>query len=205
VATTISYRLSGETPFPAQIHDCKAAVRYLRANAAELGIDTDRIGAIGLSAGGHLTALLATSNDISELEGNGGNPDFSSTIQAAIPMGAQSNLMSERIREVSKTRDIYHQFLGGSQDDYKATYQLASPLTHLDKNDPPQWFITGGEDDPSTHAETFRKKMKQLKIDSGLTVIDGAPHGFIGKQAFFDQAVQTATTFFKDTLKQPTP
>ena len=64
VAATISYRLSGEAQFPAQIHDCKAAVRFLRANANEYGIDSDRIGAIGLSAGGHLVALLATSNGV---------------------------------------------------------------------------------------------------------------------------------------------
>ena len=71
VAATISYRLSGESPFPAQIHDCKAAVRFLRANASEYGINPDKIGAIGLSAGGHLTALLATSGGIKELEGKG--------------------------------------------------------------------------------------------------------------------------------------
>ena len=81
---SISYRLSQEAIFPAQIHDCKAAVRWLRANAAKYALNTDRIVAWGGSAGGHLVALLATSGGVKELEGDLGNPDQSSRIQGAI-------------------------------------------------------------------------------------------------------------------------
>ena len=84
VAVTISYRLSGEAVFPAAIMDCKAAVRFLRAHAQTLGINPEKIGAIGSSAGGHLAALLATSNGAEELEGNGGYAAFSSQIQAVV-------------------------------------------------------------------------------------------------------------------------
>ena len=80
-------------------------MRYLRAHAREFGIDADYIGAIGLSAGGHLTALLATSGGVEELEGSGGNSKFSSTIQSALPLGAQTDLESERVRDVSKSED----------------------------------------------------------------------------------------------------
>lgn len=201
VAATISYRLSGEAPFPAQIHDCKAAVRFLRANAEEYGIDSKHIGAIGLSAGGHLTALLATSNGATELEGNGGNADVSSAIQAAVPMGAQTDLMSDRTREVSKTKEIWQQFLSGTQEEQPGTYRLASPLHHLDRQDPPCWFITGETDDPSTHADKFRRRMMELEIESHLTVINDAPHPFPGKQMWFDEMVNTAAEFFQRTLK----
>ncbi|PHS18449.1 MAG: N-acetylgalactosamine-6-sulfatase [Blastopirellula sp.] len=201
VAATISYRLSGEAQFPAQIQDCKAAVRFLRANAKEFGIDTENIGAIGLSAGGHLVALLGTSNDVKELEGNGGNASFSSTIQAAVPMGAQTDLQSERTREVSSTRDIWQQFLGGSQEEQPATYRLASPLYHLDKNDPPYWFFSGEHDDPSTHADKFRQRMKELGVQSDLTVIKDAPHPFLGKQVWFDEMLKQADAFFTKHLK----
>lgn len=201
VAATISYRLSGEAQFPAQVQDCKAAVRFLRAQAQEYGIDSRNIGAIGLSAGGHLTALLATANGVKELEGNGGNADFSSTIQAAVPMGAQTDFLSERTREVSKTKEIWQQFLGGSQEEQPATYRLASPLHHLDKNDPPVWFITGENDDPSTRADAFRKRMKQLGIESDVTVIKAAPHPFLGKQVWFDETIETADKFFAKHLK----
>lgn len=204
VAATISYRLSGETPFPAQIHDCKAAVRFLRANAAEFGIDKAEIGAIGLSAGGHLTALLATSGGVDELEGEGGNADFSSAIQAAVPMGAQTDFLSGRTRDISKAEDrgkIWRQFLGGPQEDRIETYRLASPLHHLDENDPPVWLITGETDDPSTRADDFRQQLDELGIESGLTVIEDAPHAFIGKQIWFDQMVETAAEFFRRALE----
>ena len=204
VAATISYRLSGEAKFPAQIHDCKAAVRFLRAHADEYGIDADHIGAIGLSAGGHLTALLATSGGVAELEGNGGSPGSSSVIQAAVPMGAQTDFLSERTQEVSAAEPkgvIWQQFLGGTQQERPAVYKAASPLTHLDAGDPPCWFIAGEHDDASTHADVFREKMKQHGISSGLTVIKDAPHGFIGKQIWFDQMVERADRFFEDSFK----
>jgi pectinesterase len=206
VAATISYRLSGEAPFPAAIHDCKAAVRFLRANAKEYGIDTAHIGAIGLSAGGHLTALLATSGGERELEGEGGNAKFSSEIQAAVPMGAQTDLQSQRTREISMMEErgqIWRQFLGGAQEDRPATYRLASPLHHLDKNDPPCWFISGETDDPSTHADQFRQRMEELGTQVDLTVIKDAPHPFLGKQVWFDEMIEVADAFFGRTLKHP--
>ena len=204
VAATISYRLSGEAKFPAQIHDCKAAVRFLRAHAVEYGIDADHIGAIGLSAGGHLTALLATSGGVADLEGNGGSAGSSSLIQAAIPMGAQTDFLSERTREVSAAEPkgvIWQQFLGGTQQERPAVYKAASPLTYLDAGDPPCWFIAGEHDDASTHADAFREQMKQHGISSGLTVINDAPHGFIGKQIWFDQMVERADQFFRDSFR----
>jgi arylsulfatase A len=202
VAATISYRLSGEAPFPAAIQDCKAAVRFLRANAKEFGIEADKIGAIGLSAGGHLTALLATSHGVRELEGKGGNSEFSSEIQAAVPMGAQTDLTSDRTREVSKERLIWKQFLNGSQEEQPESYRLASPLHHLDKNDPPCWFITGEKDDESTRAEKIRKRMQELGVRSGLSVIEGAPHGFSVKQVWFDQMIEATDHFFTRVLKR---
>ena len=203
VSATISYRLSGEAPFPAAIHDCKAAVRFLRANADELGIDEEHIGAIGLSAGGHLTALLATSGGVPELEGKGGNVEFRSTIQAAVPMGAQSHLMSLRNREVSASQargGIWKDFLSGSQAENPAAYKLASPLEHLDASDPPCWYITGEMDDESTRAEEFRHKAKLLGISVGMTVVDSAPHPFLGKQIWFDQMVERSDRFFREHL-----
>jgi acetyl esterase/lipase len=86
VTVSISYRFSQEAIFPAQIHDVKAAIRFLRANAARWGIDPDRIGIWGHSAGGHLAALAAVSAGAPELEGEGGNPGVSSAVQAAVPM-----------------------------------------------------------------------------------------------------------------------
>ncbi len=204
VAATISYRLSGEAPFPAAIHDCKAAVRFLRANAKEYGVDPDKIGAIGLSAGGHLTALLATSAGVPELEGEGGNGEFSSAIQAAVPMGAQTDFLSPRTKEISAIEargQIWRQFLGGSLVEQPETYRLASPLAHLDTTDPPSWFITGETDDPSTHADDFRRRLEEFGISSGITTIEGAPHPFLSKQVWFDHMLNAADAFFRSTFE----
>ena len=202
VTASIDYRLSGEAPFPVHIHDCKASVRFLRANAQKYGIDPARIGATGSSAGGHLAALLATSAGIRELEGDGGNANVSSAIQAAVPMCGQTDFLSERNREISRDRDIWKEFLGGSQEEQPETYRLASPLVHVDKTDPPCWIIAGELDDPSTHADKLRQHLTEFGTESGMTVIQDAPHGFLSKQLWFDQAIDAADIFFKKTLKQ---
>jgi arylsulfatase A len=204
VTANISYRLSGEAPFPAAIHDCKAAVRFLRAHASEYGIEASQIGAIGLSAGGHLTALLAASGDDLELEGAGGHADWSSAIQAAIPMGAQTDLLSQRVSEVSSDEErgkIWKQFLGGTQAEKIDHYRLASPLHHLDAVDPPCWLIAGQKDHPSTRAVEFRQRLDDLGIQTGVTVISEAPHAFMGKQIWFNEMIQTAVQFFDQQLK----
>jgi len=203
VTVSISYRLSGEAPFPAQIHDAKAAVRWLRANADKWGINPEAIGATGLSAGGHLTALLATSAGVAALEGTGGHAAFSSRIQAAAPMGAQSDLETERIRlrSLDPKITIFRQFLGGSQTEVPETYRLASPRHHLSKDDPPLLFLTGELDDPSTRAKDLRKEYETLGIAASHHVIADAPHPFLVKQPFFDTAVDRLERFFAQHLR----
>ena len=207
VAATISYRLSGEAKFPAAIQDCKAAVRFLRANASQYGINAKAIGVTGLSAGGHLAALLTTSGGVKELEGDGGHADQSSTVQAGIAMGAQSDLESARIGELSSKPDdpFYRTFLGDSQAKVPQTYALASPRHHLDKADPPLLFMTGELDDPSTHADDARADLAKLSIPTGLEVIPQAPHAFLGQQKAFDVCVNACVEFFTKHLKNITP
>lgn len=210
VAATLSYRLSGEAAFPAAIHDCKAAIRFLRANAAEYGIDPDRMGATGLSAGGHLAALLATSGGVASLEGDGGHGQHDSRIQAAVPMGAQSDFS---IHEANIERsdpdpdgakpNIWVQFLGGKPSEVPERWQLASPLHHLDADDPPMMFLSGENDRDSTKAKKFRARMDQLGIPQGYRPIPNAPHAFLGRQIHFDQAIEQTVHWFDTFLKIP--
>lgn len=203
VAVTISYRLSGEAKFPAAIQDCKAAVRWLRANSSRYGVDPARIGVTGLSAGGHLAALLATSGGVAQLEGTGGNPEASSAVQACVAMGAQSDLESPRIRSLSAPANgpFYRPFLGGSLEEIPQIYALASPRHHLDKADPPLLFMAGERDDPSTHADETRVDLDKLGIATGLMLIPNAPHAFLGQQASFDAGVDGCAAFFGKHLK----
>ncbi|MCM8540135.1 MAG: sulfatase-like hydrolase/transferase [Lentisphaeraceae bacterium] len=201
VAVSVEYRLSGEAKFPANIRDCKAAVRWLRANAARYNIDKDKIAATGSSAGGHLAALLATSGGVKELEGQGGNADFSSSINVAVPMGAQTDFLSKRIIDISESKEIYQAFLGGPYSTHSENYKKASPLTYLDAHDPPILFISGETDDPSTRAVKFRSKMKQLNIPSNYRMIRGAPHSFLKSKSWFEDAFRSSLNFFRIHLK----
>lgn len=202
VAATISYRLSGEAKFPAAIQDCKAAVRFLRANAATFGIDAGAIGVTGLSAGGHLAALLTTSGGVKELEGDGGHAEVSSAVQAGIAMGAQSDLQNARIAELSARPDdpFYRTFLGASQAENPQVYALASPRHHLDKSDPPLLFMSGELDDASTHADAARADLEKLGIATGLLLLPQAPHAFLGRQPAFDACVEASDAFFRKHL-----
>ena len=204
VTATISYRLSGEAKFPAAIEDCKAAIRFLRANADRLGIRSDAIGVTGLSAGGHLAALLSTSSGVKELEGSGGHAQQSSRVQACMAMGAQSDLQSERIRALSRQPQdpFYRPFLGGNALNIPAVYALASPRHHLDQGDPPLAFMAGDGDHESTHAKETRRDLMALGIATSLTLIPQAPHSFLGGQRAFDVCVTACDDFFTLHLKQ---
>jgi len=208
VTVAITYRLSGEAGFPAAIQDCKAAVRWLRANASQYGVDPESIGATGLSAGGHLAALLATSGDVTAFEGDGGNADQSSRIQACYAMGAQSDFNAEPIQRVRRDMkvaegkpNIWVQFLGAAPDEDPEVYQLASPLHHLDAGDPPLAFMAGEHDNEGTRANVTRDKLAELGIATELLIIADAPHAFLGRQAWFDQAVERSLAFFDAHLK----
>src|SRR5881396_2302714 len=142
---SIEYRLSGEAPFPAQIEDCKAAVRWLRANAAKYNLDADRIGVWGMSAGGHLAALLGTSGGVPELEGSGDNMQYSSRVQAVCDVAgpadlpALTNLGPKRMFAIEG-------LLGGPLEKDKAKAIAASPIHYVSKDDPP-FLIVHGEAD----------------------------------------------------------
>lgn len=204
VAVTVSYRLSGEAKFPAAEQDCKAAVRWLRANADAYGIKKDAIGVTGMSAGGHLAALLSTSGGVKELEGSGGHAEQSSTVQAGLAMGAQSDLESARIGELSSKADdpYYRVFLGTPQAESPHVYAMASPRHHLDKSDPPLVFMAGELDDPSTHADDMRADLTKLGIATDLVLIPQAPHSFLGQQQSFDVCLAACEAFFGKHLKR---
>ncbi|MGV3661977.1 MAG: alpha/beta fold hydrolase [Prosthecobacter sp.] len=204
VAVTMSYRLSGEAKFPAAEQDCKAAVRWLRAHAEKYGIKSDAIGVTGMSAGGHLAALLTTSGGVSELEGTGGNAEQSSAVQAGLAMGAQSDLESPRIGDLSSKADdpFYRVFLGTPQAESPKVYALASPRHHLDKADPPLAFMAGELDDPSTHADDMRADLTKLGIPTDLVIVPQAPHSFLGQQKSFDVCLAACEAFFGKHLKR---
>lgn len=146
VAATINYRLAEEAPFPAGIHDCKNAVRFLRAHAAEYGIDPKRVGAWGNSAGGHLALMLGMSGTEKSLEGDGSYLEQSSVVQAVVSDSGPIDLVHQY--EHNQVRYAVNAFLAGPPDGERLkNYKLASPRSYVSPQTPPLLLIYGGNDE----------------------------------------------------------
>ena len=205
IIVTIDYRLSGEAPFPAAIEDCKAAVRWIRANAAAYHFDPDHTGAWGHSAGGHLAALLGTSGGVAELEGAGDNSTFSSRVQAVCDMSGPSDFL-QFYEVVSNSNDsmarkatvAIEQFLGGPVEQNRAKALAASPITYVSKGNPPFLVIHGMNDMtvPVSQSEAFASKLKAAGVQVQLIVDENRGHG-VGGPAFANEI----TSFFDKYLK----
>lgn len=197
---SVSYRLSDVAPFPAQIQDLQAAVVWLKENADQYGIDKNKVGVTGNSAGGHLTALLATAGNSKGLWEDLSSQGFDTRIHAAVALAAQSDFETERIKRISVTKDFYRKFLNGTQESNYDNYRLASPMAHLDISDPPLAFIAGELDDPSTRAEPILRRMDQLAIANDFLMFENAPHVFLKTQGWFDQSIDFVDAFFQKHL-----
>lgn len=203
VAAAIEYRLAGEAKFPAAIHDCNAAVRWLRANAKKYHIDPERIGAIGGSAGGHLVGLMAAGSHVPKLAGEAGPQGQSHVLQAGAVMAGPFDLTSARIAELSRTKtDFYtNQWLGKTIDEAPELYELASPITHITAHTPPILFLAGEEDNPARNAET-REKLQHLKIETGIAVYSQGKHGCWNQHPWFQRMIDDMDAFFARTLNK---
>src|SRR5262245_3037543 len=143
---SVEYRLSGEAVFPAQIEDCKCALRYLRAKADGYKIDPNRIGVWGSSAGGHLVALLGTSAYVKELEGKGGCAQLSSRVHAGCHLGGPTDLIENVGNSQKAAQGAVGKLLGGAPLEKEALAKLASPITHITKDAPPFLIVHGDMD-----------------------------------------------------------
>jgi sugar lactone lactonase YvrE/dienelactone hydrolase len=202
VTAAIEYRLAGEAKFPAAIQDCNAAVRFLRANAGRYHLDPDRIGAVGGSAGGHLVGLMAAAPGVREFQGEGGNPDQSSRLQAAVVMAGPMELATGPIAERSRKgagRTYTIDFLGRTIDDDRSLYEQASPITHFTKSTPPILFMTGDNDNPDRDTQAI-KRLNELGVSSEQKVYKDGKHGCWMKHPWYDQMLSDMDAFFQTHL-----
>jgi acetyl esterase/lipase len=198
---SINYRLTHEAQWPAQIDDCRAAVRWLRENAKTLNLNPDRIGAWGSSAGGHLVALLGTL-DPPDSEGT------SSQVQAVCDWFGPTDLLTMPPNTISETRteaDIAQsngaKLLGATVRDVPALAKQASALYQVSDDDPP-FLIMHGEKDPGvplSQSQRLHEKILTAGAQSELKVIANAGHG--GKEFQTPEAKQFVLDFFSKTLK----
>ena len=146
VAATINYRLADEAPFPAAVNDCKNAVRFLRAHSNEFGIDPNRIGAWGNSAGGHLALILGMVDEQAKLEGDGPYLDQSSLVQSVCSDSGPIDLIHQY--EHDQVRYAINSFLGGPPEGKRlADFKQASPMNYITAKTPPLLLIYGGNDE----------------------------------------------------------
>ncbi|EDY18444.1 Alpha/beta hydrolase fold-3 domain protein [Chthoniobacter flavus Ellin428] len=184
---SIDYRLSTQAPFPAQAHDIKAAIRFLRAQQSQLGIDAHRIVIAGASAGGHLAALVGVTNGDKELEGTvGGNLDQSSDVQGIISLFGASNFMTILEQSTDHGRSVripaLQLLLGGLPTEKPELARLASPVNHIDAHDPPLLLLHGDADPqmPPEQSKELAAAYEKAGLPVKLVIIPGAVHG--GKQ-----------------------
>ena len=185
VATaSVDFRQSTDARFPAQVHDIKAAIRFLRAKAPAYGYRIDRIAIAGSSSGGHLAALVGVTNGDQQLEGRVGNYlSQSSGVHAIVDYFGASNLMTILAQStpfgLNMRRPALERLLGDLPDRARELAELASPVMHVDRNDPPLMLLHGDQDPqmPINQAHELQGVYEKLGLDVHFDVVHGAAHG----------------------------
>ena len=211
VAVSINYRLSGEAKFPAQIEDCKTAVRFIRANAAKYKINADKIGSWGASAGGNLSALLGTTGAVSELEGSAlGNEAYSSAVLAAVDwfgpinfltMDSEATALGFTINTNSSSSPE-SKLMGAAVQTIPDAVAKANPSSYISADDA-AFFIQAGSVDrniPYTQSRNFYQALQVVKgSDANYELLEGAGHG--GSQFSASANLAKVIAFFDKYLK----
>lgn len=202
---SISYRLTDKATFPAQIHDCKAAVRWLRAHADEYGYSTKKIAVGGSSAGGHLAALMGTSGDVEALEGTvGGNVDQSSRVDCVVDFyGATDFILRSKTQphRANKPGSVVYKLLGGGADQKTDLARQASAAFHVTEDDPPFLVIHGDKDNTVLldQSERIQSVYQEAGLPLELIVIEGGKHG--GPEFYAGERRKKVVAFLDKHLK----
>lgn len=215
---SVGYRLTNEAQWPAQIHDCKAAIRWIRGNADKHGFNAEKIAVWGTSAGGHLVSMLGTSGDVKELEGDLGSFDEkSSAVTAVVNFFGPENLesMGHQKGTINRTTPDYPEamLIGGCVQDKPEAAKQASPVTHISKGDAAFLTAHGTADPlvPFAQATELHEKLKLAGVPSILLTMDGGGHGFASRELdetigrFLDLHLLGKPAELKDATLKPMP
>ncbi len=186
---SLNYRLTDQAIWPAQIHDVKAGIRWLRANAAKHSIDPARIGVIGISAGGHLVSLLGVTGGVKELDGAlGEHRDADSRVQCVIDFCGPSDFLTfggkGSIINPDDPKTAVGKLLGGGVKDRQDAARAASPVTYVTKDDAPFFIVHGDKDNLVPHAQAveFREALGKAGVPAALITGKGGPHVFFNEE-----------------------
>lgn len=203
VAVSPQYRFAPKDVFPAQVHDVKAAVRWLKSHAKDYKVDTDHVGAVGFSAGGHLSLMLGLTGPSDGLEGetSEGAPD--SRVHAVVNYFGPTDLAAPNIPEFS--RGLVRDFLGGSASEKPEVAAKASPMSFLSKDDAPILTFHGTKDPlvPHDQAQRLAEGMTRVGIAGRTELLIGAGHGWIGPE--LKRTMDETYAFFDTHLRPKDP
>ena len=205
---SISYRFSSTAKFPAQLHDCKGAVRWLRAHAKQYGYNPDKFYVAGASAGGHLTALMATTSGHKKLEGTtGGNLKQSSAVQGAIDYYGATDFILRSKTQPSRANEkgsVVYDLLGGGAHEKVAEAKLASACYHVSKDDPPLLVFHGANDKTVLldQSQAIQGAYKKAGLPIELHVVENAGHG--GNIFYSGENAKRLLDFLREQMETPT-
>jgi acetyl esterase/lipase len=201
VAATVTYRLAPKYQFPAAVHDVKAAVRWLRANADKYQIDPDRIGVVGDSAGGHLAQFLGVTSNVPQFEGEGGNAQQSSRVTCVVNYYGPSDFTKSYGKSVDAA-EVLPLWLGGDVTQERRKHILASPLYWVTPAAAPTLLLHGTEDKYVNHEQAvwIHDRLQAAEVPVELVTLQGAGHGFKGEDAA--RAEKAMLDFFDKQLKK---
>jgi acetyl esterase/lipase len=199
---SLDFHPASAARFPGQVHEIKAAIRFLRAAAPRYGYDAARIGILGASSGGHLAALVGTTNGLAELEGTlGDHPNESSAVQAIVSYFGASNLTTILAQStpfgLGVRKPALERLLGAQPEGAETLARLASPVFHVDSGDPPLLLLHGDQDPqmPINQSHELQGQYESHGLESELIVVHGAGHG---APAFFAQENSERVAAFLD-------
>ncbi len=202
VAATISYRLSPQAPYPAAIHDAKAAVRWVRAHAGEYGIDPGRIAIAGGSAGGQIAALTGVTNGEPRFDPDGGA--VPSDVQAIVNIDGLSDFTSEEARKYeddpAKQPSSAGAWFGGRYAEKTALWRDASPLYHVKATTPPMLFIVSAQRRFSLGREQMVEKLRGLGVPNRVVPVPDTPHSFWLFDPWLAPTVEAADAFLREVI-----
>lgn len=202
---SLDFSPASKAPFPGQVHEIKAAIRFLRAQAQRYGYDASRIGVAGASSGAHLAAVVGTSNGHAELEGAmGDHRGESSAVQAIVSYFAATNLTTILAQStpfgLGVREPALKRLLGAAPKDAEPLARLASPVFQVDRNDPPLLLLHGDQDPqmPINQSHELEGAYEQHGLEAAFIVVHGAAHG--GDAFYSPQNVERVAAFLRAQL-----
>ena len=203
IAVTAEYRLSTEALYPAAVHDLKAAIRWLRANAIEYNIDTTKIATLGCSAGGQLAALLGVTGDMPSLEGSGCSTGHSSAVQAIVDVDGVLAFDHPESAEGNDSRSTSAAtyWFGGPKTETLPAWHEASALTYANNQTTPILFLNSSADRMHAGRDDMRKQLEARHIYSEVHTFADAPHPFWLFDPWFEPTMAYTITFLNKVFK----